>query len=70
MSETTAISILKKNKPKLKLTGRDGNAFIILGLAQRVAKKNSMDWEKIEKEATLGNYDHLLATMIKYFEVK
>lgn len=59
-----------KMKPKLELVGRDGNAFLILGLARKVALKNNMDWESIENEATSGDYDHLLQTMMKYFEVE
>tara|TARA_Y100000310_G_C20486722_1_gene717217 strand:- start:450 stop:629 length:180 start_codon:yes stop_codon:yes gene_type:complete len=57
------------DKPELKLDGVDGNAFSILGKAQRVAKENSMDWNKIREEATSGDYDHLLQTIGKYFEV-
>lgn len=57
-------------KPKLKLMGRDGNAFAILGSAQRVAVKNKMDWGKISGEAMSGDYDHLLQTMMKYFDVE
>jgi len=56
-------------KPELELLGNDGNAFFILGKAQRVARKNNMDWDKIQAEATNGDYDHLLQTMMKYFEV-
>lgn len=58
-----------KVKPELKLLGEDGNAFFILGKAMRVAKRNGMDWEKIYAEATSGDYDHLLATMMEYFDV-
>ena len=58
------------NKPKLELMGQDGNAFFILGRAQRVARQNNMDWDKIRNEATSGDYDHLLQTMMKYFEVE
>ena len=57
-------------KPILKLVGQDGNAFMILGLAARVARKNDMDWETIRAEAMSGNYDHLLQTMCKYFDVR
>ncbi len=57
-------------KPKLELLGNDGNAFFILERARRVAKENDMDWEAIKKEATDGNYDHLLSVMMKYFEVE
>jgi hypothetical protein len=61
---------LDKKRPKLKLTGEDGNAFFILGKAKRVARKNNMNWDEIKAEATSGNYDHLLQTMMKYFEVE
>jgi len=56
-------------KPELKIIGGDGNAFIILGKAMRVAKANNMDWNKIHDEATSGDYDHLLQVMMKHFEV-
>lgn len=57
-------------KPILELTGHDGNAFAILGRARRIARLNDMDWEKISKEANSGDYDHLLRTMVKYFDVE
>lgn len=58
-----------ENKPELVLVGTDGNAFALLGKARRVAIENDMDWEKIQKEAMAGDYDHLLATLMKYFDV-
>ena len=57
-------------KPVLKILGEDGNVFAILGKASRVAKRNDMDWEAIKEEATSGDYDHLLQTMMKHFEVE
>ena len=57
-------------KPRLQLSGEDGNAFFILGKARRVAKENNLDWDTIYAEATQGDYDHLLQTMAKYFEVE
>lgn len=57
-------------KPTLKLSGEDGNAFFILGKAMKIAKKNNMDWDLIKKEAMSGDYDHLLQTMMKYFDVE
>jgi hypothetical protein len=57
-------------KPVLKLIGEDGNAFAILGAARKVALKNKMDWAAIQTEATSGDYDHLLQTMTKYFDVE
>ncbi len=60
----------KDKKPILKIIDEDGNAFYILGMAYRVACANNMDWEKIKKEATSGDYNDLLATMMKYFDVE
>jgi hypothetical protein len=59
----------QEEKPKLELIGHDGNAFSILARARRVALDNDMDWQEIERIATSGDYDHLLATMMEYFEV-
>ena len=56
-------------KPELKLLGENGNVFTILGLAKRVAEKNGMDWNAIQTEAMKGDYDHVLRTMMKHFEV-
>ena len=56
-------------KPELKLLGTDGNSFAILNKAMKVAEENNMNWDEIEQEATNGDYDHLLQTMMKYFEV-
>ena len=60
----------ENNKPVLKLLGQNGNIFAILGAAKRVATKHNMDWEKIQKEATSGDYDNALQVMMKYFEVE
>lgn len=59
-------------KPKVTLIGKDGNAFNILGLATRAARKAGWPQEKIDaytKEATSGDYDHLLATTLEQFDV-
>lgn len=60
-------------KPELKLSGVDGNAFMLLGVAARTARSSGYyseaEWTAIEKEATAGDYDHLLQTLMQYFEV-
>jgi hypothetical protein len=61
------------NKPKIKLTGTDGNAFSILGVARRAAKSagwTSIQIEDMMKEAMSGDYNNLLATVSKYFDVR
>ena len=63
---------MSEQKPKLRLSGMDGNAFMLLGLAQRAARKADWSKDKIEAmmaEATKGNYDHLLQTLMKHFDV-
>ncbi len=60
-------------KPKLKLVGVDGNAFVIMGLAQRAARKAGWSAEQIEEylaKAKSGDYDNLLAVTMEYFEVE
>jgi hypothetical protein len=60
------------NKPELELVGQNGNAYVILGLARRAAKKDGWDPDRIKvfiDEATSGDYDHLLQTCMKYFDV-
>lgn len=52
------------------LDGPDGNAYVVLGKAQRVAKDNGMDWEAIQKDATSGDYEHLLQVMRDNFDAQ
>jgi len=59
-------------KPKLKLTGRDGNAFAIMGKAREAAKKAGWGKPEIDallKEAMSGDYNNLLCVMMKHFNV-
>lgn len=59
------------DKPKLRLVGEDGNAYAILGRAHRAARRAGMpeeEWKAILAEATSGDYDHLLQTMLKHFD--
>jgi len=61
-----------KGKPILELVGSDGNAMAILGKANRAARQAGWSDERrkqVLKEAKSGDYDHLLQTMFKYFEV-
>jgi hypothetical protein len=63
---------LKVDKPNLKLVGEDGNAFSILGRARKALRKAGATKEQIDQvseEATSGDYNHLLRTMMDYFEV-
>jgi hypothetical protein len=56
----------------VKLTGQDGNAFAILGACQRAARRAKLsesDIEKFKQEATDGDYNHLLQTCMKWFNI-
>lgn len=65
----------ESNKPitdiKLTLVGEDGNAFMILGRARAALRRaRRMDlWDAFNKEATSGDYNKLLATCMRYFDV-
>jgi hypothetical protein len=53
----------------VKLVGEDGNAFAILGRitrAMRKAKIDSAEVKSFQDEATRGDYDHLLATCMRW----
>jgi hypothetical protein len=59
-------------KPSVKLVGQDGNAFVIMGLCSRAAKKAGWTPEQLKvvmDEMKSGDYDHLLQTAMKHFDV-
>ena len=61
------------DKPTLKLSGTDGNAFAVIGKARSVGKQACWSEDKIQrftKEAMSGDYDKVLTTCMKHFEVK
>lgn len=50
------------------LSGRDGNAFAILGTVQAAMRKADVPRAEIDafmKEAMSGDYDHLLQTVLR-----
>jgi hypothetical protein len=56
----------------VQLTGEDGNAFFILGRVQKALKQNGVFAEEIKSfmsEATNGDYDHLLQTVMAWVSV-
>ena len=57
---------------KVQLTGKNGNAYFIIGHVQRAMKKAKISTETIaafRNEAMAGDYDNLLRTCMKYVEV-
>lgn len=58
-------------KVKLKLVGLDGNAFVLLEAFTNQAQKEGWSEEEIDQvitEATSGDYDKLLRTLISHCE--
>ena len=56
----------------VQLVGQDGNAFMVLGLCQRAAQKAELSKAEIDEfmtEAKSGDYNHLLATCMAWFDV-
>ena len=63
---------LRQTGIKVQLIGRDGNAFSILGTVKQALRRGGESREFIEafmKEATSGDYNHLLAICMKVCEV-
>ncbi len=60
-------------RPRVKLIDRDGNAFYILGACNKAATKAGWtleQWIAFRAEATSRNYNHLLATVIREFDIE
>jgi hypothetical protein len=57
---------------EVELLGQDGNAFAILGKVNRELKKNKVADSEIKEfhaQATSGDYDNLLATVMTWVTV-
>jgi len=53
----------------VQLTGNDGNAFSILGTVRRALQRGGVSTEEQKEfsdEAMSGDYNHLLATCMKW----
>lgn len=54
----------------VQLSGHDGNAFMILGLCQKAARRAGLSETEIiafYREAAQGDYDQLLQTVNRWF---
>lgn len=64
-----SVDALKRHttKVELDLEGLDGNAFSLIGAYRKAGKRQNIPLEildKVIKEATSGDYDHLLQTLL------
>lgn len=63
---------IKYPEINVQLVGLNSNVFSILGKcleAMRRAKLSQEERDAFYKEATSGNYDHVLATCMEWFDV-
>ena len=69
MSAMEQIRAIAEEKPvELNLVGKDGNAFAVLGLWQRAARKAGWTDEErtlVMDEAMSGDYTHLLGVVLE-----
>jgi len=64
--------MMKHPEIEVQLTGEDGNAFAVLGKVRKALRRANVPQEEIEqftKEATSGDYDHLLGVCIEWVNV-
>lgn len=53
-------SELEERGIEIDLSGPQGNAFVLLGIASRLAKQLGLDSDKIKNEMMSGDYENLL----------
>ena len=56
-----------KNKIQLDLTGTEGNAYNVLGLASRLSKQLELNTVEILKDMKSSDYEHLIKVFDKHF---
>ena len=52
---------------EIDLTGPDGNAFVLIGKADSLARQLGLDSKVIQSEMMKGDYEHLVKTFDKHF---
>lgn len=52
---------------EIDLTGAQGNAFYLLGLAKKLSDSMNLNFRKIEAEMTSSDYDNLIKVFDNYF---
>lgn len=51
----------------IDLTGPDGNAFVLIGTAAKLARQLGLDGKAIQAEMMKGDYEKLVKTFDKHF---
>ena len=64
------MAIVSKDLTKkrvIDLTGSDGNAFVLLGIAKGLCKQLDLDTESVISEMMLGDYEDLISLFDIHF---
>lgn len=72
LKDNKTLDDLKEANISLPLTGTNGNAFSVLAKCKRSAEKFGCSKEAVDElmtEMKSGDYNHLLATATRYFDV-
>jgi hypothetical protein len=62
-----SINEKKTSGIEIDLTGPDGNAFVLMGMASKFAKQLGLNKDEIISDMMSGNYEHLLEVFEKHF---
>jgi hypothetical protein len=57
----------KRGKIEIGLTGPDGNVFVLIGIASRLAKETGKDSTTIINDMKSDDYEHAVSVLEKEF---
>jgi hypothetical protein len=69
----TQLTTPDREKPTVKLTGEDGNAFAVMGAVTSALRKAGYTNEEVheyQSQAMSGDYNNLLAVSMRWANVK
>ena len=72
MTDTEKINFPRHPEVRVRLTGTDGNAFAVLGNVTGALRKAGVSKDERDEfmaEAMEGDYNHLLATAMRWVDV-
>ena len=64
------MSIIRNPKPRkmeIDLNGTQGNAYFLMGTAQRLGKQLDLDVDSIIEDMKSSDYEHLIKVFDKHF---
>jgi hypothetical protein len=57
----------KNGKIVVDLTGPEGNAFVLMGMAAKWSAQLGLDPKEVQADMMSGDYEHLLSVVEKHF---